>query len=268
MKHVVRNTVLLSMSLVLGLAVTARLAWARDVEYSNSEVNVNVSPGEPTQIQFPGKIAGGFKKKSSAVSIERKDDTLIVFAGDNMPSSGEAILVRLEDGRSYSMRIMRASAASPRDPTVSIKDERGSIIAGSEEEEPAYREKNFEYAPPNQVSGLMREMILAMELGKKAIAGYRVSDQYSGEVVLDDGTIRAKVDKIFIGPNLWGYVLSAENMLDQSQKLNPASFRLDGTRAISFTNWELAARPLNVEQQISGKDKTKVYIVTRARKAG
>ncbi|MFN4895359.1 MAG: hypothetical protein ACK5HO_06205, partial [Pseudomonadota bacterium] len=62
-----------------------------------------------------------------------------------------------------------------------------------------------------------------------------------------------------------GYVLDASNLLDQSQKLNPATFRIDGTRAISASNWELAARPMTIEHQVSGRDQAKVYIVTRAR---
>jgi hypothetical protein len=70
---------------------------------------------------------------------------------------------------------------------------------------------------------------------------------------------------MFIGPNLWGYVLDTTNLLDQSQKLNPATFRIDGTRAVSASAWELAARPLNVEEQISNKHNAKVYIVTRSR---
>ena len=268
MRASLKKTLFTFMSLAAAAVCLPQTSLARDIEYNGSEVTVNVAPGEPTQIQFPGRISGGFKKKLSAVSIERKDDSLIVFAAENIPPNGEAIIVRLDDGRSYSMRISRAGAAGPRDPVVSIRDGRSSVISSSEEEEPAYRQKNFDYAPPTQVSGLLREMVLVAELGKKSISGYKVSQSYTGQEVINDGTMKATIDRIFIGPNLWGYVLNAENMLDQTQKLNPASFRLDGTRAVSATQWELAPRPLNVEQQISGRDKTKVYIITRARRAG
>jgi hypothetical protein len=54
-------------------------------------------------------------------------------------------------------------------------------------------------------------------------------------------------------------------MLDTTQIINPASFRLDGTRAISARNWELAPRPMNAEQELAGKERTKIYIVTRAK---
>jgi hypothetical protein len=111
----------------------------------------------------------------------------------------------------------------------------------------------------------MREMVLVAEFGKKTIPGYTLSERHKGETVVSDGALLAKIDKIFIGPNLWGYVLDTTNLLDQSQKLNAAAFRIDGTRAISASNWELAARPLNVEEQIAAKHNTKVYIVTRAR---
>lgn len=262
------SNLVITLAIMLGTSsLLASSAFAREIEYTNSEVSVNVAAGEPTEIKFPGRISGGFKRKNSSVSIERKEDSLIVFAAENLAANGEALIVKLEDGRSYSMRVGRATGDSPRDSFILIKDDRLSPIAASEEEDPAYREKNFAYAPPSQVPGLMREMVLAAELGKKSISGYRASDSYKGQVVLDDGTIRATIDRIFMGTNLWGYVIEAQNLLDEGQKINPASFRIDGTRAISMSNWELAPKPLTVEQQIAGKDKTKVYIVTKAKRS-
>jgi hypothetical protein len=111
----------------------------------------------------------------------------------------------------------------------------------------------------------MREMILVSEFGKGKISGYQVSEKFKGETVISDGAVLAKIDKIFTGPNLWGYVLDATNLLDQTQRINPATFRIDGTRAVSISNGELSPRPLNVEEQVAGKHNTKVYVVTRAR---
>ena len=239
-------------------------AWARDIEYEKGEIEVRVNPGEPTQIEFPGAISGGFRKKVSSLSLDHKDNDLVIFAGDSISEVGEAIIVRLQDGRSYSLRIARATPATPRDDVLSIKDGRPAFV--SEEEDPAYRQKNFEYAPPTQVSGLMRELVLAAEFGKSSIPGYRASDSYKGQMVLDDGAIRATVNRIYMGTNLWAYEIDAENLIGQTQKLNPASFRIDGTRAVSARTWELAPTPLTIEQQISAKHKTKVYIITRARK--
>lgn len=257
------------LNIVLALLVAticfATSAYARDVDYKNGEVNVYVTPSEPTQIQFPGVISGGFKRKLSTLSLDRKDSDLVVFASEGISDTGEAIIVRLQDGRSYSIRVKRATTANPRDSLVKLEDDRTGIME-ADEEDPAYKEKKFDYAPPSQVSGLMREMVLAGEFGKLNITGYRVSDRYKGESVLSDGTINATIDKIFIGPTLWGYVIDAENLLDAGQQINPASFRLDGTRAISANRWELAPKPLNIEQQIAGKDRAKIYIVTRAKK--
>ncbi len=242
-------------------------AEARDVDYApgGGEIVIYVNTGEPTQIQMPGMISGGYKKKDAAIALDKRDQDLIVFANQGLNPNGEAFIVRLEDGRSYSIRAKRATPDNPRDDFINILDSRGSIVMSKDEEEPAYKEKNFNYAPPTQVSGLMREMMLNSEFGKASIAGYRRSDKYRGQVVLDDGTMLGTIDSIFIGPNLWGYVIDAKNMLNTTQRLNPASFRLDGTRAVSATNWELSPKPFNVEQQLAGKDTTKVYIVTRAR---
>ncbi len=245
--------------------MTTSIAAARDLDYQDGEITVFVTPGEPTQLQFEGTVTGGVKKKSSALSLEHKDSDLVVFSSEALADSGESIIVRLKDGRSYPVRVKRAEDAHQRDDVVRVNDER--LYAGDPTEEPAYKEKKFDYAPATQVSGLMREMVLVSEFGKKSIPGYRVSDRYKGEPVLNDGTLVATIDKIFMGPNLWGYVLDAKNLIDQSQKLNPATFRLDGTRAVSFKNWELAARPMTIEQQIAGTHDTKVYIVTRARRS-
>ncbi|MBN8550714.1 MAG: type-F conjugative transfer system secretin TraK [Deltaproteobacteria bacterium] len=253
------------LGLLLGGLCFGATAHARDVDYKNGEVNVYVTPSEPTQIQFPGVISGGFKRKLSTLSLDRKDSDLVIFASEGISDTGEAIIVRLQDGRSYSIRIKRATTANPRDSLVRLEDDRTGVLS-DDEEDPAYKEKKFDYAPPSQVSGLMREMVLAGEFGKLNITGYRVSDRYKGEIVLNDGTINATIDKIFIGPTLWGYVIDAENLLDAGQKINPASFRLDGTRAISADRWELAPKPLNIEQQLSKKDRAKIYIVTRAKK--
>jgi hypothetical protein len=241
-------------------------AYARDVEYRDGEgdIEVFVNPAEPTDIQFPGKIKEGFKSSTAGISVERKVNSLVVFGKENINDNGEAILVKLEDGRSYPIRIRRATTDNPRDALVSIGDGKGPV-GEDEEEMPIYKERGFDKAPPSKVSGLMREMVLVAEFGKRSIAGYQVSEKYKGQTVVNDGAVLAKIDRIFIGPNLWGYVLDTTNMLDQSQKLNPASFRIDGTRAISASNWELAARPMNVEEQVSGKHNTKVYIVSRAR---
>jgi hypothetical protein len=262
MKAAFKNIVL---GLSLAAAFSSAAAYARDVDYKNGEVNVYVNPSEPTQIQFPGTISGGFKRKLSTLSLDRKDSDLIVFASEGINETGEAIIVRLQDGRSYSIRVKRSSTANPRDALIRLEDDRTGVLS-DEEDSPAYNEKKFEYAPPSQVSGLMREMVLAGEFAKPNITGYRVSDRYKGETVLNDGTMNATIDKIFIGPTLWGYVIDAQNLLDQGQQINPASFRLDGTRAISASRWELAPKPLNIEQQLSGKERAKIYIVTRAKK--
>jgi hypothetical protein len=244
-------------------------AFARDVEYSSGsgEISVFVNVGEPTEIIFEGgKIKDGFKNSNAGIALEKKESSLIIFGKENMNENGEALLVRLTNGTSYPLRIRKASAADPRDAQVIVGDGKGAM--GAEEEDDgklAYQERRYDYAPPSKVSGLMREMALVAEFGKASIPGYQMSEKFKGQTVVSDGAIVAKIDKIFVGPNLWGYVLDATNLLDQSQKINPATFRIDGTRAVSAQRWELAPRPNNAEQQVAAQDRAKVYIVTRSR---
>jgi hypothetical protein len=242
-------------------------SFARDVEYSSGsgEIRVFVNVGEPTEIIFEGgRIKDGFKNSNAGIALERKESSLVIFGKENLNAEkGEALLVRLDNGMSYPIRIMKAGA-EPRDAQVVVGDGKGAL--GAEEEAPApYKERGYDYAPPSKVSGLMREMVLAAEFGKSSIPGYQMSEKFKGQTVVSDGAILAKIDKIFVGPNLWGYVLDATNLLDHSQKINPATFRIDGTRAISAAQWELSARPMTIEHQISNRHSTKVYIVTRSR---
>jgi len=255
-------------ALALMLAALSPLtAYARDVEYSsgNGEIPVYVNVGEPTEVLFEGgRIKNGFKNRNAGIDLDRKDSSLIIFGKENMNENGEALLVRLENGTSYPLRIMKANSQNPRDAQLVVGDGKGAM-GGEEEVAPPFQERGYEYAPASKVSGLMREMALVAEFGKSNIPGYQVSDKFKGQTVVSDGAIIAKIDRIFVGPNLWGYVLDAKNLLDQSQNLNPASFRIDGTRAISASDWELAARPMTIEHQVAGRDQAKVYIVTRAR---
>jgi hypothetical protein len=263
MKNIINN---ISKTLILVTIITIGLntnCQARDIEYQGSEVTISVTPGEPTQVQFPAEIQGGFKKNLSSLHLDRKDSDLIVFAAEGLSSDGEAIIVRLKDGRSYSLRMKLSDSLNPRDDVVKMIDR---SVGYAEEETAPYQEKNFGYASSSTVSGLMRELVLFAEFGKKKIPGYKVSDRYKGETVLNDGALKATIDVMITGPNLWGYVLDTENQLDQTVKLNPASFRMDGTRAISAKYWELAPQPINAEQQVSARHKTKLYVITRAKK--
>ncbi len=256
----------LNIALLSALLFITGNAFSRDVMYKGSEVDIFVTPGEPTQVQFPSKVLGGFKKKLSAISLDKKGNDLVIFATEKISNSGESMIIRLDDGRSYTLRVKKATDEE-KDTLIRVIDKSQSILTSSGEEvdNESDQGKTLGFAPPTKVSGLMREMVLASEFGKGAINGYRATDKYRGETVINDGSIHATIDTIFIGTNLWGYVLDVKNLLDVSQKLNPATFRLDGTRAISFEKWELSPQPLNIEEQIAKGHKTKVYIVTKAR---
>jgi hypothetical protein len=154
---------------------------------------------------------------------------------------------------------MQADDTNKRDGNVTITDLRPPMMA--EEEEVGVKGK------PSAVTELMKNLILVAEFGKrKGVAGYRRSNQNSGETIMYDGTIKATLDEVFIGANLWGYVVSVENLLDTTQKVNPASFRLDGTRAVGAQRWELAPKPQTAEQERAGAHKGKIYIITRSKR--
>lgn len=244
---------------------SAKNAFARDVDYKGSEEIVYVRTSEPTQVTFPGTVEGGFKRKNTSLSLERQNNFLVVFANASLPPDGEAIIVQLDDKRTYALRVKPEDAASgnTRDNNVNIVDNR--VMDEVPVESPTAEMPQPGLAPSNPVAGLMRDMVLIAEFGKgKAPAGFRRSNRFTNEVILNDGSMEAKIDEMFLGTDLTGYVISVENMLESTQRLNPATFRLDGTRAVSAQYWELAPRPLTAEQQISNRHRSKVYIVTRS----
>jgi hypothetical protein len=254
--------------LVVGLIlVFATDAFARDVNYSGSEIPVYVTPGEPTQITFPSKIAGGFKRKHTSLALERQGNFLVVFAQPEIPYEGEALLVHLDDKRSYAIRVLPSDDDNGRDEFINLKDLREDVLGSEGSGTPDNKFPNAGYAPPTLVPGLMREMVLITEFGKRGgIQGYSRSNSYTGETVMHDGTIQAKIKEMYLGSTLWGYVVEVENMLDTGYKINPAAFRLDGTRAVMAERWELSPRPETAEQALSNAHKAKVYIVTKALK--
>ncbi|MBL7663144.1 hypothetical protein JNK13_10380 [bacterium] len=257
-----------TLSCLAATILVSSSALARDLYYTGNEQTIYVKPGEPTQVNFPDDIEGGFKRKNSSLALERQNNFLVLFAQPTLPPEGEGLIVHTEDQRSYALRIIPSSDEHPRDDFVKITDDRPAEREEvSEDASPETTNQPTGFAPPTIVSGLVREMILVSEFGKKkGITGYRRSNRYTGETVLHDGAIKATIDEIFMGSDLWGYVLSVENLLETNQKINPATFRLDGTRAVSAQNWELSPRPENAEQDLAAKHKGKVYIVTRAKR--
>lgn len=250
-------------ALIITSLLSTSDAFARDVEYSGSEEVVYVAPGEPTQVTFPSKVSGGFKGKNSSVALERQDNYVIVFARPDLRLEGESLIVQLEDKRTYLLRVVPADGQTQqRDSTVTFYDDRPPVM---DDDAPANTAKKE--VVRNPVSKLMREMMLVAEFGRrKGVTGFQRSNRYSGETVLQDGAITATIDEIFMGSDLWGYVLNVENKLGVTQKLNPATFRLDGTQAVSAQRWELAPQPQTPEQHVAKAHEGKVYIVTTAKR--
>ena len=87
---------------------------------SFDQPSVYAAAGEPLLVQFPDKILGGFKRKSSGLSIERKEDFLVLFAQKDLDPAGEALLVQTEDLTFYSFRVMLASAEHRADVRVKL----------------------------------------------------------------------------------------------------------------------------------------------------
>lgn len=93
-----------------------------DVRRSSTEIPVYVVPAEPTRIEFEREIEGGFKRKNSAIGIQRQKNVLIIFAHSDLSYSGESILVKTKGGPYYAIRVMPETEDHSRDVAVHIED--------------------------------------------------------------------------------------------------------------------------------------------------
>lgn len=243
-------------------------ALAREISYTGSEEKIYVNPGEPTQLIFPSKVAGGYTRKSSKISLKKESNFVVIFAQPGLSPSGEVVILYLEDERSYSIRILPAGLEQPRDDSVRVVDERDpETQVDAPKSATGDLTREFPYAPTDSISGLAREMVLISEFGKKKpIPGFKRSNKFSGETILDNGTIEAKVDEIFMGSEFYGYVLTVSNLLGTTQQINPSAFRIDGTRAVIMQRKQLAPKPETAEQKVANAHQAKVYIITRSKK--
>lgn len=210
--------------------------------WMSDETHVFVSPGEPTQVIFPAIVKEVFKQKRSTLLLDKQKNNLTVYTTPEKPSSwGERILVHLDDGRSYEIRVFAATLEHPRNASVNIADEQF----------------------PQPVDGLMNAMIRVAELNmRRGIRGYRDSRGYAGQIILKDDAIQAKIHKLFQGKSLSGYIIEVENLTTVPQHLDIERFRLDRTRAIQLQKEILAPRTESSDKKAS---KGFVYIVVGAK---
>ena len=98
-------------------------SFEREHCYRGEEAQIFVRPGEPTQVVFPGEIKGGFKRKDSALTLERQSNYIVMFTQPSLDVHGESLLIVLEDERSYPLRVLPAHRKQ-RDSVVRLVDMR------------------------------------------------------------------------------------------------------------------------------------------------
>jgi hypothetical protein len=84
-----------------------------EITFGPSDPVINVAIGDPTVIEFEAAVDGGWMRKSSGLSLQPRDNVLAVFPSSKLQPQGEAIAVRLKDGRIYRMHFAPADASHP-----------------------------------------------------------------------------------------------------------------------------------------------------------
>ena len=102
--------------------------YARDILYEGSEVQVFVTPGEPTQIDFDAEVQSGFKGSGAGFKVEPNGKSIIIFPQEELSASGGVIIVKLKNDKTYTMRVKSADTYNPRDDIVTLKDDTPAFL--------------------------------------------------------------------------------------------------------------------------------------------
>ena len=107
----------------MGTLVAVDLAKSQPVSIVRSplDLRIKVVAGSPTVVIFPAKITGGFKQKHSALSLERQDSKLIMFAQPEIRLAGERLVVVLDSGAIITLEVTPAADASQGDIIVKVE---------------------------------------------------------------------------------------------------------------------------------------------------
>jgi hypothetical protein len=83
---------------------------------------IEVRPYEPTQVVFPRKIDHGFKHPNSDVKVDKAANVLVVSASGSLKKGGEPIVVFLDDGTFFPLRIIKAANPASRRVSLNVTE--------------------------------------------------------------------------------------------------------------------------------------------------
>lgn len=83
---------------------------------------IEVRPYEPTQVVFPRNIDSGFKHPNSDVKVDKRANVLVVSASESLKKGGEPIVVFLDDGTFFPLRIIKAANPASRRVSLNVTE--------------------------------------------------------------------------------------------------------------------------------------------------
>jgi hypothetical protein len=92
------------------------------VRCQREERVIEVRPYEPTQVVFPRKIDHGFKHPNSDVKVDKAANVLVVSASESLKKGGEPIVVFLDDGTFFPLRIIKAANPASRRVSLNVTE--------------------------------------------------------------------------------------------------------------------------------------------------
>ena len=96
------------------------------VRCQREERVIEVRPYEPTQVVFPRKIDYGLKHPNSDVKVDKAANVLVVSASESLKKGGESIVVFLDDGTFFPLRIIKAANPASRRVSLNVTEAKTS----------------------------------------------------------------------------------------------------------------------------------------------
>jgi hypothetical protein len=190
---------------------------------------------EPVKLVFPGTVRSATGPRGRKVLGKTEGNALFLWTKGSLPTGGESLLVLLADGRQYRLQIVEDSERFLRLVRVGLP-----LSGQATLETPP--QPLLPVEPESYDSIDIQRMIAALEKGGTP-SGYHAVDSLNSRPLVDDGSMRASIEKALVAKNLMGFKVRIENLTDQELQISKSSLGVGDIVGLKMNRNTLGPRP-------------------------